>query len=278
MGGMVEDRHPLLDLSEPQSVGSYLRDVWRRREFAVVVPAQDLRALNMDTVLGQLWHLVNPAMMIGVYFLIFGVVLDTRRGVDNFLGFLVVGVAMFHLTQRVMQDAGVAIPRNHSLIRSMQFPRILIPLSTVNGQTLAFVPALVLVLITLLATGERPALRWVLFVAVLVGQFSFNVGAALISARIGAAVRDFNQLLPHVFRLLFYVSGVIFSVDVFVTSPAWRRAFALNPVYDLVTCARWCLMGHPADAFVLAGFIAWAVVLPVAGFVVFRRADHLFGR
>ena len=166
-------------------MGEYLRDVWRRREFAVVVPAQDLRAQNMDTALGQLWHLVNPALLVGVYFLIFGVLLDTRRGVDNFLGFLIVGVVLFHLIQRVVQDAAVCIVRNLSLIRSIQFPRILLPMATVNGQTLAFLPALAVALLTLLATGERPTPRWLLLAAVLVAAYVFNLGAALVVARVG---------------------------------------------------------------------------------------------
>ncbi|MCY4293813.1 MAG: hypothetical protein OXC58_03085, partial [Acidimicrobiaceae bacterium] len=158
------DQH-LHDLTRPPSAAAYLAEAWRRREFAVLVPAQDLRAQNMSTVLGQFWHIVNPALLVGVYFLIFGVVIDTSRGVENFLGFLIIGVVLFHLTQRVVQDAAVCISRNLGLIRSVQFPRILLPAAAVNGQTAAFLPALLLALISVLATGERPTLRWLVLPA-----------------------------------------------------------------------------------------------------------------
>ena len=150
----------LFDLTVPPSPAAYLREAWRRRDFAIQVPVQDLRAQNMGTALGQLWHLANPALLVGVYFLIFGVVIDTSRGVENFLGFLIVGVVLFHLTQRVVQDAAVCISRNLGLIRSVQFPRILLPAATLNGQTAAFVPALALAVLAVVVTGERPALRW----------------------------------------------------------------------------------------------------------------------
>lgn len=267
----------LVDITAKPSAAAYAREAWRRREFALVVPAQDLRSQNMDTLLGQLWHLVNPAMLVGVYFLIFGVVLDTRRGVDNFLGFLVIGVVMFHLIQRVAQDAAVAITRNMGLIQSIQFPRVLLPLATVNGQTLAFVPALAVTLVTLALTGERVTWRWLVLLPVLAALFMFNVGAALLAARVGAAVRDLQQLLPHLLRLVFYASGVIFSVDAFVKGEAWRRAFALNPVYDLITAARWCLLGEPINSWTVAGLIGWCTALPVIGFVAFRRVEHRFG-
>ena len=268
---------PLIDLTLLPSKFAYLRDAWHRREFAIVVPAQDLRAQNMDTVLGQLWHLVNPALLVGTYFLIFGVVIDTRRGVDNFLAFLIVGVVMFHFTQRVVQDAAVSITQNLGLICSIQFPRILLPAASVNGQTVAFVPALVLALVAVLATGERPSLRWLALPGVLVAQFAFNLGAALLAARIGASFRDLRQILPHLFRLLFYASGVIFSVEAFVHGTVWRRAFALNPAYDIITSARWCLLGEPMDMWVLAGLLVWCSLMPVAGFFVFHRSEQRLG-
>ena len=268
---------PLIDLTSRPSTLSYLREAWRRREFAIVVPAQDLRAQNMDTTLGQLWHLVNPALLVGVYFLIFGVVIDTRRGVDNFLGYLIVGVVLFHLTQRVVQESAVSITQNLGLIRSIQFPRILLPAASVNGQTAAFVPALALALLAVLATGELPTLRWLVLPLVLVAQFAFNFGAALLVARIGTTMRDLRQILPHLFRLLFYGSGVIFSVDAFVQSTVWRRAFALNPIYDVITCARWCLLGEPVDLWVVVGLVVWCVVMPALGFVVFHRSEQRLG-
>ncbi|MXW98700.1 MAG: ABC transporter permease [Acidimicrobiaceae bacterium] len=274
---MSDSDQQLVDLTRPSPPTVYLAEVWRRRDFAILVPVQDLRAQNMGSALGQLWHLLNPALMVAVYFLIFGVIIDTSRGVDNFLGFLIVGVVWFHLTQRVVQDAAVCIPRNLGLIRSVQFPRILLPAATVNGQTAAFAPALVLALAAVIATGERPSLRWLALIGVLAAQFVFNFGAALLVARIGAAVPDLRQLLPHVFRLLFYASGVIFSVDAFVTSEFWRRAFALNPIYDVITCARWCLLGEPVDSWVVAGMLAWGVVLLVVGFAVFWRSDQRLG-
>ena len=267
----------LYDLTQPPSSAAYLRETWRRREFAILVPAQDLRAQNMGTALGQLWHLANPALLVGVYFLIFGVVIDTSRGVENFLGFLIVGVVLFHLTQRVVQDSAVCISRNLGLIRSVQFPRILLPVATLNGQTAAFLPAIVLAVAAVVATGERPSVRWLALPAVLVAQFLFNLGTALLVARIGASVHDLRQLLPHVFRLLFYASGVIFSVEAFVTSEAWRRAFALNPLYDVITCARWCLVGEPAGASVVIGLLAWCIATPVIGFAAFRRSEQRLG-
>jgi teichoic acid transport system permease protein len=81
----------------------YIREVWRRREFAVTVPMGELRANNQDTALGQLWHLLNPLLLVGVYYFMFGLILqiDERRGmdIDDYLQFLIVGVLTFNFTR-----------------------------------------------------------------------------------------------------------------------------------------------------------------------------------
>lgn len=278
MGSLLPVSEPdLYDLRTGQSLGAYAREMWERRQFAIVVPASDIRLQNMDTALGQFWHILNPALLVSVYYLIFGVILEADRGVDNYLGFLVVGILVFQLTQRVVQDAANVMVRNEGLIRSIQFPRALLPVATANGQTFAFLPALLVLFVTLLLTGERPALRWLLFPLVLALQYVFNLGGALLVARVGHGARDLFQVLPHLFRILFYLSGVLFSVDVLVDDELVRRLFALNPLYDIVALARFALLGISVPGEVVAASFAWTIVTAVAGVVLFRRAEHRYG-
>ena len=152
---MDDAQDELFDLSAKSTLRRYMADIWERRAFAVVVPANDIRAQNMDTLLGQFWHLLNPLLMAAVYYLIFGVILDASRGVSNYLGFLIVGVFVFQLTQRVVQDGSITIDRNKSLIRSISFPRALLPLSSANAQSFAFVPALVVMVVVVGLSGDE---------------------------------------------------------------------------------------------------------------------------
>ena len=275
---MFEQPQPSLQrLGAPETLRGYLAELWARREFAVVVPANDLRAQNMDTVLGQLWHILNPAALVAVYWLVFGVLLETDRGIDNFLGFLVIGVLVFQLTQRVVQDGAVAIPRNEGLIRSIRFPRALLPISSLIGQTIAFGPALLVMLVTLVLTGETPTLRWLVFPLILVAQAGFNVGAGLVAARLGASLRDLQQILPHLFRLVFYMSGVLFAVDRVISNETVVTLMAINPIYAMITASRWALLGTAAGVEIWISVIGWAVVTPMLGLVYFRAREHRYG-
>lgn len=262
----------------PRTLSQYASALWAYRNLGTVLPVEELRAQHFNTVLGNVWHLLNPLLLVAIYFLVFGVVLDGRGGVDNFLGFLTVGVFMFHFTQKSVTSASRSLVANSGLIQSLVFPRAILPLSSVIAQALALVPSLVVMLLIAALTGVRPSLLWVLVVAVAVGQLMFNVGAALIAARLTHRFRDVEQILPYVFRLLFYGSGVLYSVDHYVGDVSWRLLFDLNPLYGFVSLSRWVVLAEPVNQLVVVNTLGWAVASLLGGTWFFIRGEREYGR
>lgn len=261
-----------------ESLRDYLRAVWERREFMVHMPLNLLRSQNRNTALGNFWLLLNPLLQVAVYFAIFGMILGTDRGVDNFLGFLTVGLFTFRYSQKALTEVAGVLQRNEGLIRSIQFPRAVLPISTIIGQLIGFASALFVILATSLLTGEYPTWRWLLLPGIVLLQTAFNLGAGLYLARVGYRTRDTIELLPHFFRLVFYTSGVMFSVEAFVDDALLRTVFDLNPFYDFVSLARWAIMGSDISALAAASALGWSVILLITGFFYFRAADHEYGR
>ena len=93
-----------------------------RRDFAVALPFEEVRSTHQDTLLGNLWHLANPMLSVAVYYLVFGVMLDVSRGIDNYILFLMVGVFTFNLTARCVLGGATSISNNQGLMRSIRFP------------------------------------------------------------------------------------------------------------------------------------------------------------
>jgi teichoic acid transport system permease protein len=266
-----------MELGTRAPLGMYLRDLWERRHFAGALADSDLRAKHMNSVLGQLWHLLNPAMMIAVYFLVFGVILDARRGVDNYVSFLVAGVIIFRFTQSSIIGCGKSLDSNVGLIRSIQFPRALVPISEVYSQLLALVPGLVLVGIVAAFDGVRPGPQLALLPVVVLAATLFSLGTGFAAARASSTLADLQQVLPHFFRIMLYVSGVLFSVDASIESALVRDLFAINPFYCIVAATRWSILGTPTSGIVPIALAAWTVVTLIGGFTWFRRAEHRYG-
>ena len=264
-------------VGRPTPLGTYLRDLWHRRDYLLRVPVEDLRVQHAHTLLGNLWLLLNPALQVGVYLLVFGVLIELDRGVDDYLAFLTVGVFVFHQAQRTVSAGARSVVANVGLIRALRFPRAALPVGSAIGQLLSFAPVLVVMLIVTVAHGNAPDLRWLALPGLLVALTAFGLGAGLAAARANHTYRDLENLLPFLFRLLFYLSGVLYSVDHFVDDDTLRALFALDPLYCLITAWRWALLGTDASSLVWAGTIGWPLVTLIGGFVAFRAREATYG-
>jgi teichoic acid transport system permease protein len=275
----------LIRLGEQLSLAGYLKDVWRRRTFALENARGELRAQHMDTALGNAWHLLNPVLLIAVYYLVFDVILNATRGVENFIVYLTVGVLAYHWAQKAVTAGASTIVSNEGLIRSLSFPRALLPLSTAVQHTYAFIPSLAVMLVVALAFGERPGWSLVLIVPAFVLQVFFITGATLLAARAADAFRDTLNLLPFLFRLVFYGSGILYAVDDrfhdAFAYPIVTFIFIVNPFYALVSVWRSAVMSsQPIASLGLLWVSAsiWSVAILIVGFVVFRAGEAGYGR
>ena len=255
----------------------YAAELWRRREFIITAPRNQLRATNMDTVLGNLWFLVNPALQMIVYWLMFGVLLDVDRGVDNYIGYLVVGVLTFSYVTGALMASARCMDSNLTLIRSMYFPRAVIPISTLLSNLYTFVPSLLVMIVVVVATGELPTWRWLLLPVIVAGLSLLLLGVVFITARIGKQLPDLHTLLPHLTRLLFYCSGVLFAPAAFTSNELALLLFDINPFFDFVELLRWSLMGRPVEPQIWIFASIWMVALSTFGAWFFWRRELSYG-
>ena len=259
----------------------YLRQMWGRREFATTVALGQLTATNQDTVLGRSWALLNPLLLIGVYYFIFEVALgiEERGGVDNYLAFLTVGVITYNFTRSCAQAGSSAIYRNRALVRSITMPRALLPVSAIISQGVAHLYAVGAMLAVLPLLGINPRWSWLLLIPVLMVQAMFNIGLAMFAARATFHFPDLSNFLPFLLRLVLYLSGAIIPLTPeIIANDRLRTVLQANPVYLIIDITRQSLLGDPLRGLSFAMMALWALALLTAGFAFFRRAEHRYGR
>jgi teichoic acid transport system permease protein len=260
---------------------TYVRQLWGRRHFIVEYARARNQAQYTDTALGQVWQILTPVLNAAVFYLIFGILLNTSRGVTNYISFLVVGVFIFTYTQRAVLSGSRSIAGNLGLVRALHFPRATLPLASTVMELQQLLVSVVVLCGIVLATGEPLTRSWLLLVPALALQTLFNCGLALIFARITSRVRDMEQLLPFALRTWMYASGVFFVIATFAaTAPvAVKIVLEGNPAAVYIECVRGALMAsHPAPLYVWPLAVAWALGTFVVGFVYFWRAEERYGR
>jgi teichoic acid transport system permease protein len=261
-------------------VGEYSRRLWHRRWFVVAYATASNSVGFERSFLGQAWQLLTPLLHIFVYYVIFGLLLHTNRGVPNYIAFLAVGVFVFSFCQSSLITGSRAVTANLGLVRALQFPRAVLPISTTLVSLLQLLYSLIVVVPILLLSGVTPSLRWLELVPAIALESLFCLGLAFVVARLGARIPDTSQLLPFVSRVWMYASGVMYSVQVFAKGhPGWvSTVLTVNPGYVFLALARHALLvGNPATTQTWLLAIAWAVGLLAVSYLYFWRGEEAYG-
>ena len=283
-GAELAAKYGLSVSGQRPTLPEYTRQLWSRRHFIVAFATARLTAMYTAARLGQIWQVATPLLNAAVYYLIFGLLLGTNRGIQNFIAYLCTGVFVFQFTQSAVLAGTRAISDNLHLIRALHFPRACLPIAftVIQLQQLLFSMGVLGVII--LVTGEPVTPRWLLVVPILLLQSLFNAGLAMIMARIGAKTTDMAQLMPFILRTWMYLSGVFWSVSSFTThAPGWVSTLLnLNPALIFNDLMRYALMRSVSvdllPHHVWFVIVLWSVLVGLAGYVYFWRAEQEYGR
>ncbi|GAB3106109.1 ABC transporter permease [Streptomyces calidiresistens] len=282
-------RHGLTVSGARPPLTQYVRQLWGRRHFILAFSRAKLSAQYSQAKLGQLWQVFTPLLNAFVYFLIFGLLLGGRGGMEmtEYIPFLVIGVFVFTFTQQSVMSGVKAISGNLGLVRALHFPRASLPLSFSLQQLQQLLYSMIVVVVILVGFGYYPTWTWLLIVPVLLLQFVFNSGLAMIFARLGSHTPDLAQLMPFVLRTWMYGSGVMFPIGHMVTEraggPQWVADVLLaNPAAVYMELMRFALIDGPHHQSLGAQFwllgVGWALLFGIGGFVYFWKAEERYGR
>jgi teichoic acid transport system permease protein len=264
---------------EPHSVGlpplvPYVREAWRRRSFANELSRTKLRAQHFNTVFGQLWLVLNPLLLAGVYFIL----VDILRGGANRPGYfahLVVGIFAYYLVSDSVRDGTKAVVSGGRLILNSAFPRVLLPLASVISAFKRFVPTLV-IYVPLHIAADLPVSAVLLWVIPLVAlMLVMSAGLAMIVAAVQVYFRDLKNFMPYVLRVWLYVSPVLYYAD--EMPQRYRFLLDANPLGQLL--AAWSdviNVGQAPTVHQLTVASVWAVAIFVAGSLFFVSREREF--
>ncbi|MEV0623593.1 ABC transporter permease [Nonomuraea sp. NPDC050404] len=268
----------------------YLRQLWQRRHFILTYATSRNVTKHSNSALGQLWQVLTPLLNAGIYYVMFGLILGGKDDIKNYPAFLLVGMFIFTYTQRTVTAGAKSISSNLSMIRALHFPRASLPLAYTIQELQQLAISMSVLLVIVVATAEYPTWYWLMIPVVLLLQTMFNVGAGLIVARLGAQMRDLNQLLPFITRTWLYASGVFFSIQAKVVEsaqlPQWvADLMYLNPAASYIEWMREILIGtyndthgHHPPTMVVVSCVFWAVFALGFGFWYFWRSEERYGR
>ncbi len=271
----------------PQFRG-YVKDVLARREFLTELASAKAFAESKNTYLGQLWTVLTPLLNSLVYVLIFGLLLNTSRGMNNVIGFIVVGTFVYGMFSTTVTSVAKSIKANVKLVQSLQFPRVILPLAIALKEFMIALPGLAVMSIIALssvvlkqgADALKPT-HWIIIVPAILLITLFATGIGFVLAKYASRTPDLLKILPFILRLGMYASGVIFAVQHILEPSVLRTIMEYQPVAVYLDMARYALLNESSlvmDSTKWISAIVWAVVVFGYGFISFWRDEARYGR
>ncbi len=227
----------------------------------------ELRAERARSYLGFLWWVIEPAMNMAIYYLVFAVVLKTSQA--DYVPFLLVGLTLWQWYKSCVSHGGYAIWQQLPLIRQVKLPARVFPSVQILADTVKFFFILALLLIILWTAGYAPDRTYLALPVVLAIEFIFATASAYLVAAVMPFVPDLRFVIEQVLQLVMFLSGVVFPLG--SVPPRLQSWFALNPIVELVSAGRDILMYHRWPDWIGLGRVA-AISLLLYAFGLFLIA------
>jgi lipopolysaccharide transport system permease protein len=273
------------DLTRPplRLIAGGLHDLWTSRGLVRSLVVADLNRTGANTLLGNVWWLLDPLIRVGVYLVLVGLILGAREP-DHAL-FLMVAVVPWRWFSSTLTDASAAVVGRERLLRQAYFPRLALPISSVLTGLVHMAFALVVTLgfvVLLFPHRVTPMIGW--FPIVLIVQLTLTIGLALLCAALTVFFRDLGNLLGHVLRVWWYLSPGLWSMErlegaVGNGHPELSAVLHTNPMAVMLGAWRDVFYGGVVpDLQALAAVLAFSLVLVLFALLVFKRLEPAFAK
>lgn len=255
-------------------LGSYVREAWRRREFAQELSRTKLRAQHFNTAFGQLWLLLNPLLLAGVYFVLVDILRQGSRG-SEFFAHLMAGIFAYYFVSGAIREGVKSVTSGGRLILNTAFPRLLLPLAAVVTAFKRFLPTILIYAPVHFATGLPIGIHllWVFPIVALMTVLA--AGLTMAAAATQVYFRDLASFLPYLLRVWLYVSPVLYYAD--EVPSRYRFLLDANPLGQILVAWSDVLVkgGSPSWQSVAVA-TAWAAGVFVAGALFFMSREREF--
>jgi ABC-type polysaccharide/polyol phosphate export permease len=250
--------------------------MWKHRQLLAVMTARELKARYRGSVLGYLWSLVNPLLLLAVYTFVFSLVFAPRvEGQSPYPVFLVAGLFPWVWVSSSLLEGAASLTNNAALIRRSVFPVELLPLVAVLSNLVNFllsVPILIGALLVARALGHAvggPAL--VLLPLVILLHLPFLCGIAMALAALAVHFKDVRDIVANLLTLGFFLTPILYSIEA-VPQRSLRALILWNPLTPFVRAYQDVLFrGRSPETEVWLGMVAASAVAWVLGVWVFDR-------
>jgi lipopolysaccharide transport system permease protein len=261
-------------------IAEAFRETWTHRRLVRYLVRADLRKHGSDTLLGNVWWILDPLLQMAVYVVLISIIF--RATTPDYPLFVFAAILPWKWYSAAVNDGIQAVTSRERIIKQVKFPKIVLPVAAAVGGIVNFVFGLIpLFALILLFYSDRwsPTLVFIPLIAAV--QFVFTLATAVILSAVNIFFRDIANVARHALRLWFYLSPALYAFD--TVADRWDglvgRILTLNPWTHLFEAYRAVIYGESLPNFgALAAVLVASTVLLALATLFFKRVEPSFAK
>lgn len=250
------------------------KELKRYRDLFYFLVWRDIKVLYAQTVLGFSWAIINPAIQIVVFSVIFGRV--AKVGTDGlpYILFSTVAIIPWTYMSDAMTAASQSLVSGKQLLGKIYFPRVLFPMTPILAKLVDFSISLVILLAVMIYYQVVPTWNLLLLPILILVMMLVPTGIGMWLAALAIRYRDVKFAMSFIIKLLIYSAPILYSAS--SIPEEIRFWYSFNPIVAVIEGFRVCLLGGVIEwQFILPG-LATSVLLFLSGALYFRRMERVF--
>lgn len=251
-----------------------LAELKRYRDLFYFLVWRDIKVLYAQTVLGFAWAILNPAIQIIVFSVIFGKVANIETDGIPYVLFSTVAIIPWTYMSDAMSSASQSLVAGKQILGKIYFPRVLYPLTPILAKLVDFGISLS-ILVLVMAYYQTP-LTWnlLLLPVLILAMMLVPTGIGMWLAALAIRYRDIKFAMTFVIKLLIYSAPILYTASAIPENI--RFWYSLNPIVGVIEGFRASLLGIPIQwEFIVPGLLT-SVIVFFSGALYFRRMERVF--
>jgi lipopolysaccharide transport system permease protein len=259
-----------------------LKEVWRYRDLMMLFVRRDFVAQYKQTILGPLWHIIQPVLTTIMFLLVFGKIANIPTdGVEPIL-FYMSGITIWNYFSTCLTATSNTFVANAHIFGKVYFPRLVLPLSIVmsNIIKLGIQFGILFLGMTWFAVFRAIPIQfgvnWLLIPLLVIIMAGIGLGLGIIISSLTTKYRDFTVLIGFAVQLLMYATPVAYPLS-FLKDKSFAPIIEWNPLSPIVEGFRYALFNKGTfDLFSLGYSILFMIVVLIFGALYFSKVERTF--
>jgi lipopolysaccharide transport system permease protein len=258
-----------------------LKEVWRYKDLLWLFVRRDFVAQYKQTILGPLWHFIQPIFTTIMFLLVFTKIANIPTdGIKPPL-FYMSGIALWNYFSGCLINTANTFVANAGIFGKVYFPRLVLPFSIIVSNIVRLAIQLLLLLVLMIwyqfhGFPIHITLYWLLIPFLVCIMAGISLGLGIIISSLTTKYRDFTVLISFAIQLAMYATPIVYPLS-FLKNKSYKWLIDINPITSVVEAFRFCLFGKGSFSVSSLGYsTAFMIAILLVGILVFNRVEKTF--